>query len=175
MNKFVSYTLLPLAVVMLAFGCTNQAIPKKDVKGNEVDLSYSDDLSKYRPKMESEASFIDTVQVIKNEAIRSSYEVSDKMNAVMDSIIVRNDTLATLSGYTIMVYSGTNEVEAGRVRNRLFDILPALEAQIQYKLPTYFVKIGEFYQQIEAQPLYEKIKKYYPTATVVPEQFKLEK
>tara|TARA_A100000171_G_scaffold45551_1_gene49416 strand:- start:2417 stop:2944 length:528 start_codon:yes stop_codon:yes gene_type:complete len=175
MNKFVSHALLPLAAILLAVGCTNQAVPKKDVKGNEVDLSYSDDLSKYRPKVESQSGMIDSIDLVKNEAIRSSYEVSDKMNAVMDSIITRNDTLATLSGYTIMVYSGTNEVEAGRVRNRLFDILPAMDAQIQYKLPTYFVKIGEFYQQIEAQPLYEKIKKYYPTATVVPEQFKLEK
>ena len=171
MNKFVSHTLLPLAAILLVVGCTNQAVPKKDVKGNEVDLSYSDDLSKYRPKVESQSGMIDSIDLVKNEAIRSSYEVSDKMNAVM----TRNDTLATLSGYTIMVYSGTNEVEAGRVRNRLFDILPAMDAQIQYKLPTYFVKIGEFYQQIEAQPLYEKIKKYYPTATVVPEQFKLEK
>ena len=174
MNKFVSHTLL-LAVVLMMVGCTNQAIPKKDMEGDNVDLSYSDDLSKYRPTVETKSDLIDTIQTVKNEAIRSSYEISGKMDAVMDSIIVRNDSLATLSGYTIMVYSGTNQVEAGRIRNRLFDILPAMEAQIQYKLPTYFVKIGEFYQQIEAQPLYEKIRKYYPAATVVPEQFKLEK
>lgn len=175
MIKSISNTLLTLAVVLLSVGCTNQAIPKKDVKGDDVDLSYSDDLSKYRPTVKVQSKEGDTIKVLNNQAIRSNYEISDKMDAVMDSIAVRNDTLATLSGYTIMVYSGTNEVEAGRIRNRLFDILPAMEAQIQYKLPTYFVKIGEFYQQIEAQPLYEKIKKYYPTATVVPEQFKLEK
>ena len=174
MNKFVSHALL-LAVVLLAVGCTNQAIPKKDMEGDDVDLSYTDDLSRYRPTIETESTSVDTVQMVKNQAIRSSNEISNKMNVVMDSITSRNNKLATLSGYTIMVYSGTNQVEAGRVRNRLFDILPAMEAQIQYKLPTYFVKIGEFYQQIEAQPLYEKIRKYYPAATVVPEQFKLAK
>ncbi|KYG72347.1 hypothetical protein [Roseivirga echinicomitans] len=174
MNKFVSHTLL-LAVILLAVGCANQAIPKKDMDGDDVDLSYSDDLSKYRPTIEAKSISVDTMQMEKNQAIRSSYEISNKMNTLMDSITTRNNKLATLSGYTIMVYSGTNQVEAGRVRNRLFDILPAMEAQIQYKLPTYFVKIGEFYQQIEAQPLYEKIRKYYPAATVVPEQFKLEK
>ncbi|WP_323758343.1 hypothetical protein [Roseivirga sp.] len=174
MNKFVSHILL-LAVLLLSVGCTNQAIPKKDMEGDDVDLSYSDDLSKYRPTIETKSTSIDTVQTVNNQAIRSSYEISNKMNVVMDSIASRNNKLATLSGYTIMVYSGTNQVEAGRVRNRLFDILPAMDAQIQYKLPTYFVKIGEFYQQIEAQPLYEKIRKYYPAATVVPEQFKLAK
>ncbi|MGW8122820.1 hypothetical protein ACV07N_09170 [Roseivirga echinicomitans] len=175
MNKFASHILLLLAVAVLTVGCSDKAIPKKDMQGDAVDFSYSDDLSKYRPKDEAKEDVLDNEAVMKNTAIKSSFEVSSRMNAVMDSISVRNNKVATLSGYTIMVYSGTNEVEAGRIRNRLFDILPEMDAQIQYKLPTYFVKIGEFYQQIEAQPLYEKIRRYYPAATVVPEQFKLEK
>ena len=179
MTNFFSYrSLSALLTLLLLASCTSSGIPKRDKASeatDEIDFSYSDDLSKYRPSVEKVETDNETTEVEENEAITSTYDISTKMNGVLDSLISRNNKLASLSGYTLLVYSGNSEVEAGRVRNRLYDIMPDMEAQLQYKLPTYFVKIGQFYQQIEAQPLYEKIKKYYPNATVVPEKFKLEK
>lgn len=185
MIKLFPYKSLSVLLVLLFFvACTTSKPPKRDKKRNrgnntvestDVDLSYSDDLSKYRPVLEVEGSDVDATLIEKNQAITSTYDISSKMDRVLDTLVTRNNRLATLSGFTILVYSGNSEVEAGRVRNRLYDILPTMESQLQYKLPTYFVKVGQFYQQIEAQPLYEKIKKYYPNATVVPEKFKLEK
>ena len=176
MNRPSGYRILSFAfLVSISLGCTEQSLPKNDSRVEEVDFSYSDDLSKYRPVLVAEDKAIDVVQVESNEAITSTYDITSKMDRVLDSLVVRNNKLATLSGFTVLVYSGNSEVEAGRVRNRLYDILPEMESQLQYKLPTYFVKVGQFYQQIEAQPLYERIKKYYPNATVVPEKFKLEK
>lgn len=171
---FSNILLLATVLTLMVSACADKGVPQNNKADADIDLSYSDNLAKYRPVVSSNDAS-DTTIILQNSPVFSTSDISEKLNGVLDSMILRNDTLATLSGYTILVYSGTNERDAGRVRNRLFDILPAMEAKIQYKLPTYFVKIGEFHQLIEAQPLYQKIKKYYPTATVVPEQFKLEK
>ena len=73
-------------------------------------------------------------------------------------------------GYTILVYSGNNELEAGRVRNRLFDMVPDQEAKFSYKLPTYFVKVGQYFQKVEALPLLKNIQRTYPSAAIVSEK-----
>ncbi|PIQ47867.1 MAG: hypothetical protein COW03_13060 [Cytophagales bacterium CG12_big_fil_rev_8_21_14_0_65_40_12] len=171
--NILSSTLVILALTLVS--CTEKSAPTKVGKDSGLELEYSADLSKLRPKIESEELEQDATAPKASTAVQSKFDMTSEFDVLLDSIKVRNDTMAILNGYTILVYSGINERDAGRVRNRLFDILPEMQAVMQYKLPTYFVKVGTFYQQIEAQPLYEKIKRYYPNATVVPEQFKLDK
>lgn len=171
MNRFILNIVLVLLVVTLgSAGCSKKTIPQK----TEVeDLSYTDDLSRYNPKVELEGKKVDVSneEVLQNEPLQTRFDISDKLDALLDSMRVGNDSVRMISGYTVLVYSGNNELEAGRVRNRLIDIVPDLEARYTYKLPTYFVKVGQFYQQIEAQSLYRKIRTYYPTASIVPDKF----
>lgn len=171
MNRvFLNIVLILLVIGLGSAGCSKATVPqKKPVQ----DLSYTDDLSKYNPILDPliEKDLSDTGGVIRNEAIQTQFDISDKLDALIDSVRMGNDTIRLIDGYTVLVYSGNNEIEAGRVRNRLFDIVPELDARFSYKLPTYFVKVGQFYQQIEAQPLYRKIREYYPTASIVPDKF----
>lgn len=164
--------LLTLIVAMAVWSCNPTSVPqKKEV----IDYSYEDDLSKYRPIFEQqEQSDQQEQKVIANEPLKVSYDISSELNAVIDSMLVKNDSIRLADGYTILVYSGNDELQAGRVRNRLFDLVPEWEARFSYKLPTYFVKVGQFYQQIEAQSLYRKIRNYYPTASIVPDKFPIE-
>ncbi|MFT7150292.1 MAG: hypothetical protein ACI82Q_002157, partial [Nonlabens sp.] len=113
-------------------------------------------------------------EVIQNEPLETRFDISNQLNALIDSMRVGNDSIRMTNGYTILVYSGNNGTEAGRVRNRLFDIVPDMTARYTYKLPTYFVKVGQFYQQVEAQSLYRQIRAYYPTASIVPDKFPIE-
>ncbi len=171
MNRFILNIVLILLVVGLASaGCSKGSIPQK----TEVeDLSHSDDLSKYSPRVDLKKETVESssTEVIENEPLKTKFDISDKLNSLIDSMRVGNDSIRVINGFTVLVYSGNNEIEAGRVRNRLFDIVPDMEARYTYKLPTYFVKVGQFYQQIEAQPLYRKIREYYPTASIVPDKF----
>lgn len=174
MNRFInSLALIVLSIVLGAASCNPKAVPQKS---EDQLIDFSDDLSKYRPAVENAQA--NTAQgeddIIKNDSLRSPHDISDQLNVLLDTIRQRNFDGGELEGFTILVYSGTNETEAGRVRNRLYDIVPDLEARVKYTLPTYFVRIGRFYQQIEAQPLYLKIREYYPDATVVPDKFPIE-
>ncbi|WP_420388226.1 hypothetical protein [Roseivirga sp.] len=173
MNKPLLNIALLLLVIALGFlSCTPQSVPQKT---EVIDYTYEDDLTRYRPLFKDESEEPGQEQsVIANEPLKISYDITEQLNAVADSMIVKNDSIRTVDGYTILVYSGNNELQAGRVRNRLFDLVPEWEAKFSYKLPTYFVKVGQFYQQIEAQALYKKIRSYYPTASIVPEKFPIE-
>lgn len=174
MSRFIqSMALVALAVFLGAAGCSQKTVPQKS---EDQVIDFTEDLSQYRPEVTAQPS--DQAngenEIIKNDSLKSPYDISTQLNTLLDTLRQRNFESGLLEGFTILVYSGTNETEAGRIRNRLYDIVPDLEAQVKYTLPTYFVKIGRFYQQIEAQPLYLKIREYYPDATVVPEKFPIE-
>lgn len=173
MNKpLLNITLLLLVLALGFLSCTPQSVPQKT---EVIDYTYEDDLTKYRPLFKDESEEAGREQsVIANDPLKISFDITEQLNAVADSMLVKNDSIRTIDGYTILVYSGNNELQAGRVRNRLFDLVPEWEAKFSYKLPTYFVKVGQFYQQIEAQALYKKIRSYYPTASIVPEKFPIE-
>lgn len=170
MSKLYGHMVLMIVLSFLGLlSCAPTSVPQNS---QVVDYSYADDLSKYRPLFVAE----DTQRVVANEVLDNQpmnvpFDITDKLNTIIDSMVVKNDRVKLIDGYTIMVYSGNDELQAGRVRNRLFDLVPEWDAQFSYKLPTYFVKIGRFYQQIEAQPLYRKIRAYYPSASIVPDKF----
>lgn len=164
-----SKTILIFCFCMMLAACAKQPITRqKEV----VDYSWSDDLSQYRPVTElTTVPEPELPKLIDNEPLNSDMEMSEALNGLLDSMIVRNDSIRMYEGYTLLVYSGNDEIEAGRVRNRLYDLVPEYRAILSYKLPTYFVKVGVFLQQIEAQPLYRKLRKVYPTASIVPDLF----
>lgn len=174
MNRIVLNIILTLLVIGLgSAGCAKATVPQKT---EVVDLSHSDDLSKYNPQVElnNQDEGVKTADTIHNEPLQTRFDISEKLNSLLDSVRVGNDTVRMINGFTVLVYSGNNQTEAGRVRNRLFDIVPEMNARFSYKLPTYFVKVGQFYQQVEAQSLYRKIRTYYPTASIVPDKFPIE-
>ncbi|MFY0594162.1 hypothetical protein [Roseivirga sp.] len=176
MNKvFLNIVLVLLVVGLGSAGCSKASIPQKTAK-QAVDLSYSEDLSQYNPQVESieVESNAEEQKIIQNKPLVSRFDISDSLNKLLDSVRVGNDSIRMVSGFTVLVYSGNDQTEAGRVRNRLFDIVPDMDARFSYKLPTYFVKVGQFYQQVEAQTLYRKIRSYYPTASIVPDKFPIE-
>jgi len=138
--------------------------------------SYSDDATKYRPQVDKPQvveTSVQEIEIVENEPMIGQYNIDTQLEAIVDSMYVRNDSIRQYSGFTILVYSGNDELEAGKVRNRLFDLMPNEEAKFSYKLPTYFVKIGQYLQQLEAEPTLKMIQRTYPSAAIVPEKFEI--
>lgn len=174
MNKSLKNIAFGLVLIGVgAMACVPSSTTQKSSK--VVDQSHSDDAAKYRPKVAQAAKPEVIEEVIQNEAITSEFSIDGQMQAIVDSMYVRNDSIRLWDGFSILVYSGNNELEASRVRNRLFDLVPDQEAKFSYKLPTYFVKIGQYFQQVEALPLLKEIQQTYPSAAIVPEKFPIVK
>ncbi len=173
-KKHLHIVILTLLLSVFTIGCAVQSVPK--VAAPVEDYSFTDDPAKYRPEVESSSQKDEReLEVINNSPIEAEYNIDKQMEAIVDSMYVRNDSLRLYDGFTILVYSGNNEIEAGRVRNRLFDLVPDQEARFSFKLPTYFVKIGEYFQQLEAEPMLKMIQETYPSAAIVPDKFAIKK
>jgi hypothetical protein len=134
---------------------------------------YSEDLSALRPKTETmkedttDAS--ETLVKKSKETIPAIHTINNQLDAVLDSIDRINLNSRFVQGYTIQVYSGDRE-GALNVKRELTMSLPDLESEVKYDAPTFRVKAGRYFERLDAQKDYMAIKKYFPSAIVIPER-----
>jgi hypothetical protein len=155
-------------VLLLASGCKTAKQPKTMQDGK-----YSEDLSGLRPKVEEETAVV-TVPEKNNRDPKAYVEpihtVNKQLDAVLDSIDRINLTRKFIEGFTIQVYSGMKREDALNAKKQLTTSIPKLESELQYLQPNYRVKTGRYFTRLEAQKDYEKIKRYFPAAIVVPDK-----
>ena len=103
-------------------------------------------------------------------SVEAKFTVNKQLDAVLDSIDQINLNARFVEGFTIQVYSGKNREEALNVKKQLTLSAPNLTTEVQYEQPNFKVKSGKYFTRLEAQKDFEQIKKYFPTAIVVPGQ-----
>jgi len=94
--------------------------------------------------------------------------VNDKVDFVLDSIDRLNSLKKFVPGYTIQIYSGLNREEAGNARKKLLDELD-MKSDLQYMQPKFRVRVGYYFNNIEAQRDLLRLKRVFPNAILVPE------
>jgi len=156
-------------VLLLASGCKTAKQPQTSQDGK-----YSEDLSGLRPKVEEEQPVESTLpEKSKRDPkayVEPMHTVNKQLDAVLDSIDRINLTRKFIEGYTIQVYSGMKREDALNAKKQLTTSIPKLESELQYLQPNYRVKIGKYFTRLEAEKDYEKIKRYFPAAIVVPDK-----
>ena len=98
--------------------------------------------------------------------------VNQKVNAVLDSIYKLNAHRKVVPGYTIQVYSGLNREEASDTKARLSRELD-MRADMQYLQPKWRVRVGYYYNSLEAQKDLVRLKRSFPNSILVPESIPL--
>lgn len=156
---------------LLITGCKSGQQTQKSTSAQ--DGKYSEDLSALRPKVEelpANAATPDQVKRDPKASIEAKFTVNKQLDAVLDSIDQINLNARFVEGFTIQVYSGKNREEALNVKKQLTLSAPNLTTEVQYEQPNFKVKSGKYFTRLEAQKDFEQIKKYFPTAIVVPGQ-----
>lgn len=131
--------------------------------------SYSEDISIHRPKFD---------QIIAEVAVdTASYKPEGHIRAELDSInqlIIRENLKPrTEQGYTIQVYNGPSREKAMTALGEFRVKFPDIEANMTYFQPDFRVKAGKFLDRVVAYESYEKVKKEFITALLVPEKIKV--
>ncbi len=156
-------------VLLLVSGCK----PVKQTHTTQ-DGKYAEDLSGLRPKVEEEETVNTTLsEKTKHDPkayVEPLHTVNKQLDAVLDSIDRINLTRKFIEGYTIQVYSGMKREDALSVKKQLTTTIPKLESELQYLQPNYRVKTGKYFTRLEAEKDYEKVKRYFPAAIVVPDK-----
>lgn len=155
-------------VLLLAFGCKTSKQPQTTQDGK-----YSEDLSGLRPKVEEETATTTLPEKTKRDPkayVEPVHTVNKQLDAVLDSIDRINLTRKFIEGYTIQIYSGMKREDALNAKKQLTTSIPKLDSELQYVQPNFRVKTGKYFTRLEAEKDFEKVKRYFPAAIVVPDK-----
>lgn len=154
---------------------TTQSPSKKNEKTHEEDLSI------YRPKFKS-ANQTDTqtsgsqpVQASKPTISDSPLHVNKKLDAILDTIAMRNKSVKFTNGFRIQIYVGNDRKSADDAKIYTYQKYPEIFPYLSYQQPIYKVKIGDFLNRMDAERYYSDIKDLYPSAMILPDRVEIKK
>lgn len=169
--RFSQHSIIVICIGFFLIGCATQ---KKTTTTQTATQKYSEDLSGLRPKIEPPANdvIVPTGQDGRKPTayVEPKFAVNKKLDTVLDSIDYFNLQRNFIDGFTIQVYSGLKREDALNAKKELTSALPDLQSDVHYSQPNFRVKVGRYFNRIDAQKDYLEVKKYFPTAIVIPDK-----
>ena len=99
----------------------------------------------------------------------SVYCIENQLNSVLDSLASNNLKATKISGFRILLYSGNARQEASKAKENAYRVLPRGNVYTSYQQPTFKVRLGDFYDKIEAFIALKKLEGTFPKAVLVSE------
>lgn len=168
MSKLGLYNFIVIVVWLV--GCASP----KNTTVSSAGQGYSEDLSIWRPKVETPPNNTTNTNVTNDvkptQFVEPKYAVNKKLDTVLDSIDRYNRARQYIDGFTIQIYAGLKREDALNAKKNLASSLPDLQSEVEYSQPSFRVKVGKYFSRIDAQKDYLAIKKYFPTAIVIPDK-----
>ena len=148
-----------------SYNCAKKTVPTAVIE------DYSEDLTHTMPEIgeyEDPAHEVDEV-VVKAPFRNPDLDVTEDLDVVLDSIATINKNLPYLR-YTVKVHNSNSRNDAEEARKDVFRVLPEAKPKLQFISPSYIVKVGDFFDQLEAYQTLIKLKRQFPNAVIIPEQ-----
>lgn len=150
----------------ILFSCSTQ---KKITSKNE-ERGYYEDLSILRSQEQPKKS-------IKEEKVISSSQVKNNISLELDTIIQiirsESDNIKFLDGFTIQLYLGDDRNKAEETEQKISEIDSLIFKNTVFTQPNYRVKIGQYTDRFKVNEEYQKFKKLFPNAIIIPERIKI--
>lgn len=182
MNRFSTFIFL-LTILGVTFSACS---PSKDI-GTKGEASYSENIEQNRNTYTdslksliegaapSDATRPNPETPTLSANIDTEYDINEPLDEFLQKVNERNSENNAYQGYTIQVYTGSSREKANEAKNTVYDLLPDANPAITFDPPNYKVKVGEFTDRLEAQPVFSKLKGKFPVVLIVPERFTVNK
>jgi hypothetical protein len=148
------------------------------VSTNSTGGKYSENLSAYRPVMETAEPQPDTTALVNNGVevySGPSMNVNNELQSTLDSLAVyKRENVKYIDGFTIQVYGGSSRNNAREARMSVLRYFPDTDPRMIFDQPNYKVRIGEFYSRLDAQPLFIDIRRRFRYAILVPTRISID-
>lgn len=133
---------------------------------------YSEDLSVHRPQVETnnEIELTDQDSPQTEEYVPLTGHIGKELDSIAKISYAQNKAGRNVDGYVIQVYSGTSRNDANEAQIKASELFPDLDAKITYRQPSFRVKGGQFIDRLEANRIYNEVKKEFPRALLIPER-----
>ena len=157
-------------------GTTTSQSPSK-----KTEKAYEEDLSIYRPKFKSanesdtQSSDSQPVKSSKSSISDAPLHVNKKLDAILDTIAMRNKSVKFTNGFRIQIYVGNDRKSADDAKIYTYQKYPEIFPYLSYQQPIYKVKIGDFLNRMDAERYYSDIKDLYPSAMILPDRVEIKK
>ncbi len=154
---------------------TNQSPSKKN------DKVYEEDLSQYRPRFKAinetgtQSSDSQPVQSSKSTVLDVPLHVNKRLDAVLDTIAMRNKAVKFTNGFRIQIYVGNDRKMADDAKIYTYQKYPEIFPYLSFQQPIYKVKIGDFLNRMDAERYFSDIKETYPSAMILPDKVEIKK
>jgi|TARA_Y100001949_G_scaffold95174_1_gene80345 hypothetical protein len=160
-----NYTIL---IFTILFSCkiqSNNSNINNNQKGYFEDLSYTRDTKKNI----SQNNFI-----LSNNNKTKVPTIKNELDSILNIIKYENKKNDYIEGYTIQLYLGDNRILAEETEIKLNKLDSLTERITIFTQPNYRVKVGKYYNRFNANRDYNKFKKTFPNAIIIPEKIKIQ-
>ena len=152
----------------------NSSFPKKNAE---------EDLSLYRPRFRgsndtdpnSQSNASQPIQAAKMPLSDTPLHVNKKLDAILDTIAMRNKSIKFTNGFRIQIYVGNDRKSADDAKIYTYQKYPEIFPYLSYQQPIYKVKIGDFLNRMDAERYYADLKDLYPSAMILPDRVEIKK
>jgi hypothetical protein len=100
---------------------------------------------------------------------QTGLEVTAAIDQHLDSVAKVQLKSNRISGFRILLYSGNEREESARARENAYRIFYKADLYTSYQAPTFKVKLGDYYQWIDAFLDLKKLESVFPQAVIVQE------
>lgn len=78
-----------------------------------------------------------------------------------------------MTGYRIQLFFDDSKTKVDEARSKFMSSFPKIDSYIVYKSPNYFLKVGDFRTQLEAEKVKATLEAEFPTAFIIKETINL--
>lgn len=97
----------------------------------------------------------------------------------LDSLVAYNSetnkAANNMAGYRIQIFFGSDRKEANEARTKFLQLFPETDAYLIYQAPYFKVRVGDYRNQLEAQPVYRVVLNQFDKVFIVPDKINLPK
>jgi len=87
--------------------------------------------------------------------------------------VVPPATSVQMNGYRVQIFFDSEKSKVDQIRMQFAKSFPKIETYVTYNAPNYFLRVGDFRTQMEADRLKAEISSTYPTSFIVQEKINL--
>lgn len=156
----------------MLFSC---ARPPGTSSGSETAVK-AEDFSAYRPKFPAppaEAAGNNKPASEPTVLVTPTNHVNNRVMALLDTMANVNTAIKYAQGYRILAYTGTERKTAMDMRRAIIERIPEERDYLQYRQPTFRLKVGDYLTRIEAQQVLSRIRDISPNALIVTDQINI--
>ncbi len=101
--------------------------------------------------------------------------INKKLDAILDTISIRNHAIRYAQGYRIQIYVGNERTEVDRLKRFTYQNFPELNPYTTYRAPTYRLKVGDFMRRMDAERYLAQLRQQFSSATLLPDRIEIRK